>query len=230
MCGVFGFIAKTDDDRPDMARLERIATATERRGPHAFGFSWIDSRGRLRMFKQTGRISCALGCLAMASDARMLIGHCRWATQGSPENNLNNHPHPVDGGWLVHNGVIPRYDDLVEGHLLQPVGQCDSEAIGLLIEELDGTLVERCAQATVALDSPAVVLALWNAPRRLVAVKRGNPLLIAEDDGGFYLASLAGGLPRPVRQVPEDTALSVSYRDGRARIARHPLGEVLSTC
>lgn len=59
MCGVFGFVS--NGGKINMERLQTIARATERRGPHSFGFAWIDARGRLRCFKQTGRISDHLG-------------------------------------------------------------------------------------------------------------------------------------------------------------------------
>ena len=79
---------------PDLKLLRRLATVTEQRGPHAFGFAWVDGRGRLRSYRQTGRITDHLGLLAAARDARLLIGHTRWATQGDPADNLNNHPTP----------------------------------------------------------------------------------------------------------------------------------------
>ena len=82
------------------------------RGPHAFGFAWLDWEGRLRMFKQTGKITSNLGLLRMMKNARIIVGHCRYATHGAPENNLNNHPHPADGGWIVHNGVVSNHEEL----------------------------------------------------------------------------------------------------------------------
>src|SRR4051794_19773954 len=146
MCGLFGFVSR-DGGAVNLETLGRIAEITERRGPHAFGFAWIDQRGRLKCYKQTGRISDHLGLLAMARDARMLIGHCRYATQGSPEENINNHPHPADGGWLVHNGQIRNYDRLVDTLDLCPVSGCDSEVLGLLVERGAGSLLDRCIAA-----------------------------------------------------------------------------------
>ena len=75
-----------------MKRLEAIARVTMRRGPHAFGFAWIDSRGRLKMFKKTGRIVDHLSLLAMAQDAQFLIGHCRYATHGDPGKQPQQSP------------------------------------------------------------------------------------------------------------------------------------------
>lgn len=221
MCGVFGFVAKKDHE-PDLAQLERIAKTTMRRGPHAFGFAWIDRKGRLKMFKQEGRIVDHVGLLNMARDARMLIGHCRYATQGDPANNLNNHPHPVDGGWFVHNGVIRDYHDLIRRHGLFPVSDCDSEVLGLLVERSEGSLVERSRLAVTSTErAPLVTLAIWNRPRRLIAVRRGNPLHIGRDRTGFYLGSLKDDLPGDVTRVEDGSILEFT----RGCVEQLPLQE-----
>jgi len=218
MCGIFGFVANNKDSRPSIKRLAEIAIATETRGRHAFGFAWIDSRNRLRMFKQTGRISDSLGMLSMMSDARMLIGHCRYATAGCYRNNLNNHPHPSDGGWIAHNGVISRAAELAEDHDLPLVTECDSEVLAQLIEDLDGTLVGRCEEASeLAADSPLAMLGLWRNPNRLIALRRGNPLSIGQSKSGHYFASLTRGLPSP-QTVRDDSLLSFTWHGDRSEV------------
>src|SRR5262249_34479556 len=144
-----GFVSR-DGGQMDVELLGRIAEVTERRGPHAFGFAWIDRRGRLKCYKQTGRITDHLGLLMMAADARMLIGHCRFATQGDPADNINNRPHPADGGWIVHNGMVREYRRLLDAFDLYPVSACDSEVLGLLIEQGKGSVLDRCRAAVQA--------------------------------------------------------------------------------
>jgi len=217
MCGVFGFVSR-DGGRLNLATLARVARATERRGPHAFGFAWIDGHGRLKCYKQTGRITDHLGLLALASDARMLVGHCRYATQGDPADNINNHPHPADGGWIVHNGQVRNYAALVQAFDLFPVSDCDSEVIGLLVEQAEGSVLDRCRAAVKVVSpdeapgslfghhSPLVLLGLWPRPDRLVVVRRGNPLHQGRTDHGLYLASLADGLPGEVCTLKDHSA------------------------
>jgi glucosamine 6-phosphate synthetase-like amidotransferase/phosphosugar isomerase protein len=217
MCGVFGFVSR-DNSSVNLKILERVALVTESRGKHAWGMAWIDGNGRMRMYKQTGRVGDSLALLRMAADARFLIGHCRYATQGNPKINTNNHPHPADGGWVVHNGMIPNYDDLVTAHGLHPVGVCDSEVLGLLIEQADGTLLERCIEAAGAVFmSPLVLLGLWK-PGRLVAVRRGNPLHLGTTSKGFYLASLADGLPGKVEAVANNQAIEFGEEVAREAV------------
>lgn len=207
MCGVFAWVSK--DKKPvDIARLKAIATETMQRGPHAFGFAWIDSLGRLKCYKQTGRITDHLGLLNLAHDAQFLIGHCRFATHGDPGDRINNHPHPCDGGWLVHNGVIHNYQNLVWHHDLSPVSECDSEVLGLLTEKAKGNLIDRCVYAVGQTSpGPLVMLGLWSRPGRLVAIRRGNPLHIGFVSDGAYLASLSEELPGRVQQVKDNKAL-----------------------
>lgn len=223
MCGIFGFVSKAGA-RPSMETLARIATVTEQRGPHAFGFSWIDAEGRLRAFKQAGPISDSLDLLTMVRNARLLIGHTRYATQGAPEANVNNHPHPVDGGWLVHNGMIRQYAELVEQYDFHPVSECDSEVLALLIEELPGNLVQRCKDAVRrAGDGPLAMAALWKSPQRLVAIRDGNPLALGEDAAGWYFGSLERGIPS-ARSLPDGCVLSWSRQGKIATLTRSTLG------
>ena len=107
MCGIFGFITK-DGRGPDLARLRRIATETQRRGHHAFLLAWLAADGGIHTFKRPGPATANLRRLDACQDALVVVGHCRWATHGRPEDNRNNHPHPAGCGWLVHNGVVRR--------------------------------------------------------------------------------------------------------------------------
>jgi glucosamine 6-phosphate synthetase-like amidotransferase/phosphosugar isomerase protein len=203
MCGIFGYVAK-ESEPVDLSILRRIAAITETRGPHAWGLAWVDGRGRMHNYKQQGRIVNALGLLAMAKGARMLIGHCRWATHGDPKNNLNNHPHDGGDAWVVHNGVIGHYQSIAERHDLAMRTDCDSEVLGLMLQKFGGKPMVRarraCEEAMGA--SPFATMMLW--PDRLIAAKaNGQPLHVGETRGAYYIASLGFGLPGSVTPFTE---------------------------
>lgn len=231
MCGVFGWVSK-DGSGPDMDVLRRVAVETERRGPHAFGFAWLDGRGAGATFKQPGRVSENLDRLDMLRNATMLVGHCRFATHGLPEVNRNNHPHKAGNGWIVHNGIFGGHRDVARKFKARLRTDCDSEAIGAAIGAAGGSLVRRVSVAVRAGGySPLVVLGLWAPDRMVVARMAGQPLHAGGSRHGSYLASLRMGLPGKVVEWPDETILEVGSEGCRTReTIRHPeAGRFLTT-
>lgn len=216
MCGIFGFITKGGRG-PDLARLKRIAAQTQLRGHHAFGLAWLGADGRLHAFKRPGPATANLGDLDQCHGATVVIGHCRWATHGAPEDNRNNHPHLAGRGWLVHNGVVTNYAQLVRRYGLTPHTQCDSEVLGLLIARFPGLLALRAARTSEAAEGPLAMLGLWRRPARLVVVRSGKPLCFGETAAGFYFGSLPGGLPGKVIAVADGHAGELTFDRGRLR-------------
>lgn len=203
MCSVFGFIRKRGAESTDLrAPILKIITANIARGPHAFGFAWIDTAGRLKSYRSMGNLLKHTELIERAAaEATMLIGHLRFATHGSQHHAINNHPHPSDGGWIVHNGIVNNHQELNERFDLTPTSECDTETLGLLIERQDGTLLQRCAETVNLVDdgSPLAMLGLWSRPGTMIVTRRGNPLHTCEAANVIYLASMpAGALFRPV--------------------------------
>lgn len=202
MCAIIGFIRRKANGK--LAKdVVRLAQASIARGPHAFGFAWVDASGCLHHFKMAGKLTEHTGLLArVATEAVAMIAHLRFTTHGDPESNANNHPHPIDGGWLVHNGIVRNYDQLVSEHRLWLNSDCDSEVFGLLAEQQDGssTAMERLASAIEMTEGSHAVMALWNRPLRLVVARRGNPLHMAPIDGdkGWLFSTVNCGLPATV--------------------------------
>ena len=206
MCGVFGFIARKAGARPNLEHLELMAVIAESRGDHAYGLAWIENgTNRLKMHKAPGGVTGNLDTLKAASDCTMLIGHTRWATHGSASDNANNHPHPCDGGWIVHNGVVTNDIELIEEFNHLPVSECDSEVIGLTVESLDGSLLDRSVAAINRLHGNHAVLGLWTRPNRMLVARRGNPLSIEERDEGFYVGSTPCGMTDD-KEIRDNTA------------------------
>jgi len=210
MCGIFGFITK-DGSGPDLARLRRIAAETQTRGHHAFGLAWLDTKGILRTFKRPGPATANLGDLDRCRGATAVIGHCRWATHGAPEENRNNHPHPAGRGWFVHNGVVQNHDRLVRRYGLSMTTECDSEVLGLLMARFPGALGLRAARAAEVAVGNLAMLGLWRNPTRLLVVRSGNPLCFGETTSGFYFGSLPRELPGAAVTIHERYAGVLTY-------------------
>jgi len=231
MCGIFGYITR-DGQGPDIDRLRRIALVTQTRGDHAFGLAWIDRNGRMQTFKAPGSAKSHLDELERCRDAVAIIGHCRYATHGSPRDNRNNHPHIAGSGMLVHNGIIFNFDQIAQRHGLKPQTQCDSEILGLLIPRGGGSIVQRAAWAVNQTFGDLAVLGLWQKPTRMLLVRRGRPLCFGEGREGLYLASLPEGLPGEVKAFPDHAATVMRHQDGATSldgtIIRLPTDDELS--
>lgn len=190
MCGLFAYIGSKFN--PQL--MQKIAESTEsRRGGHAWGIAWRTANGILRTHKRPGYIPPK--AFQVARNAGIVIGHTRYATYGSPQDNINNHPHPSDGGWIMHNGTIRdvRYiqNEFPE---IVPSSDCDSEVFAQLIEVMEGTRRQRIRKAVKMVNgSPFAFLGLWG--RTVYAASCGNPLHYVADEHGVYLASLAVSLP-----------------------------------
>ena len=211
MCGIFGFITK-DGRGPNLARLRRIAVETQRRGRHAFGLAWI-ADGRLHTFKRPGPATANLDDLDRCRGAQVVVGHCRWATHGAPEDNRNNHPHRAGRGWLVHNGTVRNHAALIRDHGLSVRTQCDSEVLVLLLAKTPGPIALRAARTAQVADGPLAILGIWTNPARLLIVRHGNPLWTGETRTGGYFASLRDELPGQPQPIPESFAGVLAFRE-----------------
>jgi len=98
---------------PGPASLRRIAAEAETRGRHAFGLAWLSRHGTIHTFNRPGPATANLGDLDTCRGARIVVGHCRWATHGDPNDNGNNHLHRAGRGWYVHNSVILNHRSLL---------------------------------------------------------------------------------------------------------------------
>ena len=222
MCGIFGFITRAGEG-PEVARLRHLALVTQRRGEHAFGLAWLNERGTIQTFKRPGPAQHYLDELDRCRDAVVVVGHCRYATHGTPEDNRNNHPHAAGGGQLVHNGVIFNYRELARQYHLKLRSQCDSEVLGLLMSRCPGTLSQRAAWAANQVLGDLATLGVWRNPARLLVARRGRPLCFGQESDGYYFASLPDGLPGEVQEVADGITHVAAYQAGKLSLSGRPI-------
>jgi glucosamine--fructose-6-phosphate aminotransferase (isomerizing) len=221
MCGILAYISKNGHG-PSLKILRALAITTEQRGHHAFGLAWTNG-DTIETFKRPGAATDALEDLELCRHATAMVGHCRWATHGTPEDNRNNHPHAAGRGQLVHNGVVRNYRDLAYRYALERTTDCDSEVLGLLIGTLRGRLLERGAQMAREAQGDLAVLGLWAGPTRLLVVRDTRPLHYGETKDGLYFASLPEGLPGRPWAVRDHSALVVTAGEQGLRITRQTI-------
>ena len=117
MCGVFGFMTR-DGQRPRRQRSEadRHRDAEPRRPRLRTGVGRPRRAPSSSAPARRRRISTTSNDAATRSSS---IGHCRWATHGSPEDNRNNHPHPAGQESAIARrqmALAISAGDLLDGH------------------------------------------------------------------------------------------------------------------
>ncbi len=193
MCGIIAYIG-TKQAYPILIKgLQRL----EYRGYDSAGVALLN--GDLNIYKKKGKVKDLLDFAENKNlGATSGIGHTRWATHGKPDDN-NAHPHVSGNGRLtiVHNGIIENYALIKEalkneGHVFHT--QTDTEVLVHLIEEVqnqdDLPIEEAVREAlTRVVGAYAIVVMDKNDPDKLVAARKGSPLVIGLSDDGFFFAS-----------------------------------------
>ena len=218
MCGIVGYVGPKKVAPLLLEGLKRL----EYRGYDSAGLAIMNGKG-VETRKVAGKIS-RLESLISANpiSGTLGIGHTRWATHGAP-NVANAHPH-VDEKHefaVVHNGIIEnagslrrKLEDL--GHIF--TSETDTEVLVHLIEAaFDGSLEDAVIEALHQVEGAygiAVVSSL--DPHKIVAARKGSPLLVGLGDGEHYVASDASAILAHTREVVylHDGDLAVLDRSG----------------
>lgn len=188
MCGVIGFAC----NKPTKSLYEFVTNAmveTEVRGPHATGYAYLDNQGKVRYKKAPVKASEYVNTRAWTSlknnMPKRLLGHCRYTTTGSQDNNKNNHPHVGHRYALIHNGTIKGYEYRPWTELCRT--ECDSEAI-LRVMELGQSVVKATSRAfncfydsnfsVLLLDKKTKDMHFFRNPARPLRVWRGDSFIV----------------------------------------------------
>jgi glutamine---fructose-6-phosphate transaminase (isomerizing) len=131
----------------------------------------------------------------------MVVGHTRFATNGAPLININNHPHFAGDWTLVHNGYIPLHEHKANALGLRLRSDCDSE---ILVQTLSRYGELQGPEACLALGGKQSVLAINQYSRKLIAWTNGAMPLVAfriDTLPGLWWASTDEIARRALRRV-----------------------------
>ena len=217
MCGIVGYIG----DRVARPVLVEGLKRLEYRGYDSAGIAVTNGNG-LETLKAAGKISFLEDAIAAAPPGGTVgIAHTRWATHGAP-TECNAHPH-VDCRneiAVVHNGIIENATTLrreLEGRGHKFVSETDTEVLAHLIEEAGGPLEEAVIDALRHVDGTYGIAVVSSAdPNKVVAARKGSPLLIGVGDGEYFVASDASAILAYTRDVVylDDGDIAVLDRNG----------------
>ncbi len=207
MCGIVGYIGPRNCVPLILEGLRRL----EYRGYDSAGIALIKD-GVFRIEKKAGKVADLVSHLNQFNGSftsQLGMGHTRWATHGEP-NDVNAHPH-----WdtnkkiaIIHNGIIENYLAIKtkltrEGHTFQSA--TDTEVLAHLIEDMYSRTNNLCSAVRLALAEVEgtyglVVLSTYE-PDRIIAARKGSPLIIGVGDGENFVTSDAAAIVDYTRQV-----------------------------
>lgn len=202
MCGIVGAVAQRNVVPILIEGLRRL----EYRGYDSAGVAVIDSDRCLTRTRSVGKVRE----LESRLDAHLAgvtgIAHTRWATHGRPATQ-NAHPHVCRKTVaLVHNGIIENHESLRKAQMqlgYEFTSETDTEVIVHEIYrrlEETGDLLKAVRAALPALRGAYALGVITNhEPGRLVAARRGSPLVIGIGIGEHFIASDVAAL-LPVTQ------------------------------
>ena len=203
MCGIVGAVAERDVLPILVEGLRRL----EYRGYDSAGVAVIDGGGAIGRVRVSGKVAELVRSLeAHPLRGGLGIAHTRWATHGVP-SEANAHPHICnDTVAVVHNGIIENYEALRERQRAQGfrfTSETDTEVIAhqvFLYLEQGRDLLGAVQAAALDLEGAyAIGVISRNEPGRLVAARRGSPLVIGVGIGEHFIASDVSAL-LPVTQ------------------------------
>jgi glutamine---fructose-6-phosphate transaminase (isomerizing) len=221
MCGIIGYIGPKDVVPVLIDGLRRL----EYRGYDSAGVAVV-CNGEVDLRRSAGKLSNleqVIGSDPITGDYG--VGHTRWATHGRPTEE-NAHPHRDCTGKIVvvHNGIIENYLDLK--HELQAQGhrfitETDTEIVAHMVErEMKADGLENAVRRALMHMRGLFALVLISAddPEKIVAVRKGPPIVVGLGDGEFFVASDIPAILSHTRDVVflGDEEMAIITRNGVA--------------
>lgn len=193
MCGIFAYLGPNEKAAEIVLKgLKKL----EYRGYDSWGIAAMAENGEIKIEKHVGKISEVVNLSdKLTQSSHLAMGHSRWATHGGV-TQYNAHPHTTENGDIVvvHNGIFENYLE-IKGALIESGHQfrseTDSEIFAHLIEENIAEGFELAfKKAAAKVTGRFAILALHKGENKLIAARRGSPLIVGKaDDGALFVAS-----------------------------------------
>lgn len=198
MCGIVGAVAERNVTPILLEGLRRL----EYRGYDSAGIAVLDKDDCISRVRRVGKVK-ELSDALQQTEVRGNLGvaHTRWATHGEPSEK-NAHPHICNQSVIiVHNGIIENHSALREQQSsagFEFTSQTDTEVAVHQIEhhlKQQGDLLEAVRLSVADFEGAYALGVMSNSEsHRLIATRRGSPLVIGVGIGEYFIASDAAAL------------------------------------
>ena len=198
MCGIVGAVAERNVTPILLEGLRRL----EYRGYDSAGIAVLDKNDCISRVRRVGKVKELSDALEHTEVIGTLgVAHTRWATHGEPSEK-NAHPHICNQSVvIVHNGIIENHSDLREqqhNNGFDFTSQTDTEVAAHQIEHYlkqEGDLLAAVRLAVADFEGAYALGVISNSEKnRLIASRRGSPLVIGVGFGEYFIASDAAAL------------------------------------
>lgn len=235
MCGIVGVVAQRNCTPMLLEGLKCL----EYRGYDSAGIAVLDAEHKLRRARKKGKIK-ELDSFLESSPLKGNVGiaHTRWATHGEPSER-NAHPHMCrETVAIVHNGIIENHESL-RAQLVQNGYEFSSETDTEVIVNQLHAFIEKglslidAVQETCRLLVGAYAMGILSTiePNRLIAARKGSPLVIGIGEDENFIASdifaLVGETKRFIfledGDVAELTTDSITVFDKKGEAVSRPV-------
>ncbi len=204
MCGIVAYVGP----RSCTSLLYQGLRKLEYRGYDSAGLSVLVD-GQIEVVRAVGNMDSLEQELKGNghAEARLGLGHTRWATHGRPSTE-NAHPHSDCSGKIsiVLNGIIENYAGLRkelarQGH--QFASETDAEVVAHLIEKhYHGDLLEAVRLTYADIAGHFAFCAIHSShPEMIAGARKECPLLIGVGDGEIFVASAIPAFLSETRDV-----------------------------
>jgi len=208
MCGIVSYIGPKEAYPIIVKGLKRL----EYRGYDSAGVALIHN-DELNIYKTKGKVADLEESVEGKDvSGNIGMGHTRWATHGEP-NNANAHPHLSQSKNLavIHNGIIENYATIKaelqqRGHIFE--SDTDTEVLIHLIEDIqmnENISIDESVRLALnqVIGAYAIVILVKNEPAKLIAARKGSPLVVGIGDqpGEYFMASDATPIVEYTRDV-----------------------------
>ena len=198
MCGIVGAVAERNVTPILLEGLRRL----EYRGYDSAGIAVLDKNDCISRVRRVGKVKELSDALEHTEIIGALgVAHTRWATHGEPSEK-NAHPHICNQSVvIVHNGIIENHSELREQQRNEGydfTSQTDTEVAAHQIEHYlkqEGDLLTAVRMAVADFEGAYALGVISSSEKnRLIASRRGSPLVIGVGFGEYFIASDAAAL------------------------------------
>ncbi len=205
MCGIVGYIGDKKAFPIIINGLKRL----EYRGYDSAGIALVNEE--TLTYKCKGKVSDLENFVKGKNiNGNIGMGHTRWATHGEP-NDVNAHPQISQNGYftIIHNGIIENYSRLKKklidrGYKFE--SDTDTEVLANLIEyiylkgKVNAEIAVRLA-LTKVIGAYGLVITCKEEKDKIIAARKGSPLVIGVGKGEYFLASDATPIVEHTKSV-----------------------------